>query len=830
MKNNQNHLKKVSIIHQNNIENNQDIKIYPINKGNTLTKPLNFNQNNFIVESYNTINDVNRISKKKYWPKINSNHEIIINNNIYKREANSINNKYDRIKNKRNSDSNLSSYNTIMVNSLNNYPNKILDFPNNSIFHSINQSKKNVETEIYNKDINKIYKNHSTIFISGSSNKKLKEKNENKKNGKYININTNKNIQVKTIPKLNLAKLKQISRRNTYNNNNTIKTSRPLLIKNNLGETKDSKNQTQNIQNIEKEENKVKFSRRLEITEKTEVLSPNQTFKPFEKFEKKENPIIEIKKNKDGSKIKVIKEIMIITTIESSLINVPEIHLAKNEPKVTLVKHKITKEYITTIKFYSNIIDLNSENSERKKNNSNHELIEIKPEKQANIKNGETNINQEKESKTNINNNEPLIERGVVNGFEKNNIFTVTLNEKSRKNSIRNTVYSNVINNNINKPHRKNNNANKNANIDNMIRKNIQNKYYRTITNIHRKNKYNVSKGKNGISSNFNLNENNNLFFMDNNFDEISCIKKGISNSKDKLKFITSKEFNNLQMMGNESQMVSNIYNVNGSLNSFSISDSKVSSKVIFDFPFNLDLEKNDSDKLEEKEKNQNENDKNDINEIKKLNSNKTKFKKLDEFINEFNDEKNKSEPNNNSPNGEQNNSDENKSPLIDKQNEEKILNQMQMSNLSLKEFEENENEDNNAYNAENANNFDNRNLTGSIIFINSNIDKNIHIQNGLENYSINMDANSITDNFNIIEGENLSPNNDKEFIEKLEIIKNSINENKNKENIYNKNNIYAKDEEIENEMENELEDEEKFYKPLNKYENKFDLDRINPF
>ena len=283
-------------------------------------------------------------------------------------------------------------------------------------------------------------------------------------------------------------------------------------------------------------------------------------------------------------------------------------------------------------------------------------------------------------------------------------------------------------------------------------------------------------------------------------------------------------------MMGNESQMVSNIYNVNGSLNSFSISDSKVSSKVIFDFPFNLDLEKNDSDKLEEKEKNQNENDKNDINEIKKLNSNKTKFKKLDEFINEFNDEKNKSEPNNNSPNGEQNNSDENKSPLIDKQNEEKILNQMQMSNLSLKEFEENENEDNNAYNAENANNFDNRNLTGSIIFINSNIDKNIHIQNGLENYSINMDANSITDNFNIIEGENLSPNNDKEFIEKLEIIKNSINENKNKENIYNKNNIYAKDEEIENEMENELEDEEKFYKPLNKYENKFDLDRINPF
>ena len=107
-------------------------------------------------------------------------------------------------------------------------------------------------------------------------------------------------------------------------------------------------------------------------------------------------------------------------------------------------------------------------------------------------------------------------------------------------------------------------------------------------------------------------------------------------------------------------------------------------------------------------------------------------------------------------------------------------------------------------------------------MFINSNIDKNIHIQNGLENCSINIDGNSITDNFNIIEGENLSPNNDKDFIEKLELIKNKINnENKNEEFIENSN-IDEKEEEIEN--------EEKFFRPLNKYENKFNLDQINPF
>ena len=152
----------------------------------------------------------------------------------------------------------------------------------------------------------------------------------------------------------------------------------------------------------------------------------------------------------------------------------------------------------------------------------------------------------------------------------------------------------------------------------------------------------------------------------------------------------------------------------------------------------------------------------------------------------------------------------------------------MQLSNinLTLKEFEENENDDNNAYYGENTNNFDKRDLTGSIMFINSNIDKNIHIQNGLENYSINMDGNSITDNFNIIEGGNLLTKNDKEFIDKQENIKNEIKAENKMEDIIPDNNLDEKEEEFEN----EIEDENKFYSPLNKYENKFNLDQINPF
>ena len=530
--------------------------------------------------------------------------------------------------------------------------------------------------------------------------------------------------------------------------------------------------------------------------------------------------------------MKVVKEILIKTTIENSLINVPKIQLVKNAPQVNLIKQKITKEYITTIKFYSNINDfkesfnINNNNinnnkleTQRKINNSNHELVEIKHEKQINAKNGQNIINQEKEFKIN---NDPLTDKGT-NGFEnKNNLYKNSTNEKSKRN-IKNTVYSNVINNNINKPHKKNNNPNKNANIDNMIRKNISNKNFHTISNIHRKNKYNIGNGNLGINTNLNLQENNDRNARNNNINmnENSNLKKNMNNN-----LITAKDFNNIQMMSNESQLISNIYNVNGSLNSFSMSESKVSSKVFFDFPFNLDFEKNESEKLEEKERIIfNEKGNNEKNEEKKMvNNNGTKLEILNEFIIKFNDEKEKSESNNNSPNGENNISEEIKSPLIDKQSGEKILNQMQLSNLNLalKDSEEIENDDNNGYCGENTNNVDRRDLTGSIMFINSNIDKNIHIQNGLENCSINIDGNSITDNFNIIEGENLSPNNDKDFIEKLELIKNKINnENKNEEFIENSN-IDEKEEEIEN--------EEKFFRPLNKYENKFNLDQINPF
>lgn len=174
MKNQQtkhNHVKMISIIHINNIENNPEIKKYSNDKRNTLTKTIdnNRNNNNNTLKQYNTINDVNRISKKIYRPKIKSN--IDLNNNINKREINLNKNSRDKIHLIRNSEGQLLSYNNFSTNNINNNFKKIINFhrKNNSNFHIINQTKNANRTQRNSKDKSPIYENHSTIFISGST-------------------------------------------------------------------------------------------------------------------------------------------------------------------------------------------------------------------------------------------------------------------------------------------------------------------------------------------------------------------------------------------------------------------------------------------------------------------------------------------------------------------------------------------------------------------------------------------------------------------------------------------------------------------------------------
>ena len=852
MKNQKNHIKKISIINKNNNEKKSGNNNLYKDRSNQI-KELNKNRriNNL---SYNTINDVNRISRRIHIQKINNNipNEKIekVNtsnmdkNIIYKREINQNKNQYNKIHLTRNSDIQLSQSNYFKSNSNNNsFMIKNDLYKNNYTFHFINERKKMIQTETSRKEKNKIYKNHSTIFISGLS---KREKNK-----------TEKNSIVKNILRLNTTRVNHINKENFH-----IQKERkyqPLLLKNKSEEKKDLSN---NNKNIGKEDNKVEFSRRLEITEKTEVLLPNQIFKPFEQFEKKEKPIIEIKENKDGTNTIVFKEILVKTKIENSIIAVPKINLINNAPKVNLIKQKITKEYITTIKFYSNLINIINENSNINNNKTDiqkrktYPNYEIKQDKiiinenncrnnlriSISNKSGDNIINHEKDFNSNTINNEFNSER-EKNDLQKNNLFKNAI--PNNKINIKNTVYSNVINNNINKPHKKNNISTNNTNmkkskINHIISKSIQNKNFNTIDNESRKHNYSTFNGNNRI--NLNIDENKDEYSFDAiNNDSNKLENSNYNNSEDKLKSLKSKDFNfyNNQMMSNQSQILSNINNVNGSLNSFSMSEGKASNKALFDVVFNSDFEKIDFDKLNEiknDEKDNNLNKEKEKNDEKKINTKETKYDKLNEFIIQFNDEINKPNLNNNIRKENNNNSH-----ISDKLYEEKKLNQMQVSNinLSLKDCEENENDDNNnAYNVENTNNFDNRNLTGSIMFINSNIDNNIHIQNGLENYNIN-EGNSISDNFNITEGKGPSQNNNQNIIDNIESVKKSMNyQQKNNNTKSNNNDEYDNiigdnnyiDEKEEKEIYEIDNDEKKFFHPLNKYKNKFNLDQINPF
>ena len=364
-------------------------------------------------------------------------------------------------------------------------------------------------------------------------------------------------------------------------------------------------------------------------------------------------------------------------------------------------------------------------------------------------------INKEKQYKT-ILNNKHNIEIGT-NGLE--NRYRNNINEN--KKNIKNTVYSNVINvinNNINKSHKRGNNSNKLSNINkSKLFLNNSNKNFNTINYV------NIDNGNNDINQNINKKEIN----YTNN--------KNSKNKKNINGLLTEKDF---QIMSDESQLLSNTININGSLNSFSINESKASSKILFDIPFN-------SDELEEKKEKRE----------KRLSVTEMKYEKLNEFINKLNNDIDKYDIYNNDIKEE-----------LENKNEEKLINKIQISNLSLKEFEENENED---YNDENTNN---KNITGSIMNINSNIDKNIHIQNGLENYNINIDGNSIIDNLNIIDKESINYGQKNEKNYEIDILE--------------ENNIDEKEEENEYDIGRE----EKFYKPLTKYENKFNLEQINPF
>ena len=320
-----------------------------------------------------------------------------------------------------------------------------------------------------------------------------------------------------------------------------------------------------------------------------------------------------------------------------------------------------------------------------------------------------------------------------------------------------------------------------------------------------------------------------------------------------------AKEFNinknNGQIITNESQAISNIINNNASntFNSLNKSEAKLVNNIILDMPINIDLNNNESEKEKSKEENniepikKNSSEDNNINKNLNEKEKPDKFDKLDDFINKLNysdSEEKKNKSKNKAQNNDKNNNSQIKLPFESEiQKEEKIkFNNMLISNSSLKDkekeliFNYSNKYDLNNFNLRSSEfnrteyNLENKNLTGSIMYINSNIDKNIHTKNGNENYSNNSSYND--NNFNFIEID--SRNNAQDFVDNLEIIKPGLSLKKDEKEDKKEKEIKVDNEikdinNINDEKEYDLNDE-KFYKPLNKYENKFNLEQINPF
>ena len=282
----------------------------------------------------------------------------------------------------------------------------------------------------------------------------------------------------------------------------------------------------------------------------------------------------------------------------------------------------------------------------------------------------------------------------------------------------------------------------------------------------------------------------------------------------------------NNQVKSSDSQIISGINGQNTTyFSGFNKSDLKMLNKVNLDMPVNIDLDKeeNEEEIIKEKEESKNliEKEINNSSPNKRIeNGSQDKDEKLEileSFINKFNNDKNEIQDlkennfNNVIPSNGKTDSDINL-----------IINEKKDNNDKMNNIKEEE------INSENSK------IKLSDTKVKSNFYDDINIINKSED-----EINKIKYNNNSIKKLNFSdinidiPNNDQDFLNNVELIqKNNFrlvlpNEIKNGETKNNTEMETIKD--IETEYEFNLE-ESKFCKPLRKYSNKINFDKINPF
>ena len=357
-------------------------------------------------------------------------------------------------------------------------------------------------------------------------------------------------------------------------------------------------------------------------------------------------------------------------------------------------------------------------------------------------------------------------------------------------------------------------------------------------------------------------------------------INDNINSTAEMIKELNEQGLSNIQVNSYESQFISNLNQNSNTLSCFNKSDIKLNNQINFDMPVNIDLEKIEMEESKEDTKNKTKiikkdnKTKNDAIKVDIQQSN-SKYEKLDNFINQLNDdgesdsdEEEEEEEKESQSEGEEKGEGEEPEEKIFIQNNKIVhynsdlptyglsMAELKVSKNSISntnddnnnfQIDKNKNEkekENNTNNINNENfnlyNFDLKSKENESDNKESNIKNNVNYEDlditrsNKVNEVVKYDASYNEKRFNIVDMNIDSPHSDQDFLGNLELIqKNNINNNlhekemkKNNDMINNNNNNIK---ELESEYEFNL-SKEKFYKPLNKYENAFNFDKINRF
>ena len=738
----------------------------------------------------------------------------------------------------------------------------------------INQKSKEQPENIQLKEQRKILKNNIFKCEKNKITNEIKKKGymdstdfmkaineENKKNKNNENIIKNNKLNEQRNKKVNKNKkiidkkiIELLKKINSDKNKNKEKEN----IQNCYNNIQETKNINTNINNENANININKNAQNLNCNREIEELKNNLNIKNFNDIKKKVNNF-----NLGKKKIKKSLKLLQIERDNFKILKQKIIYGPKGDEIARILETKQNNENeIAQINKLNNQNINNQEKSTGKKN--------IKNKTGRNIivsRNNQVIIKEDKICKNIINDKKMITHNKKGNNLEpKPKKLGINLTRKIKKyyskrnktfEEINNNSYKNIshINHLEDKIKHNNNQENiTNNEINDINKKIMQNS---NITNFFNKTmdinyNYNPKILSNNVSENMNLTEHEKSNFLNKYNNNNKDIKQTMNlttrdetgkinnNSKDtennEVMYLSKDLVNeNNQVKSCESQVISGINGPNTTyFSGFNKSDLKILNKVNLDMPVNIDLEKEENEDLKNEkeikvEKEKKENKEMIVIDEKKNCENKNvavdikekdkKIEKLENFINEFNEDENENKEVN----------------IINYKNESRPSYGRSVAEINFlgneQNFKDNQGEINeNKINDEFFNMNNNvqtsfkSNFYDDIQINNDNLEeKNNYLKDNqsygnkkLESIDINID----------------SPNNDQDFLDKIELIQKnnfrlvSPKVEKNKEENKTENETIK---ELETEYEFNL-DEEKFCEPLQKYENKISFEKINPF